>query len=306
MTKPIKILTISLWSLVILLMLSVLAYGVHSSGSFPWFMQPNEFGTKQLKQLSADASSTSAVQVQAYSSEVYVKLGSGPNITASIKGTGDNRGTFDISNNGGVVSVTQRYNVAGFFNFFNFNRYIVEIDLPADYHKDLSIRLTSGNVTLSDSLTLRNVSVKQTSGDFRSGILNCSSFYKNSTSGDVNIAEISTDQFDIQETSGDMRINSLSGHGTVYATSGDMSIGLQKLNGSTSISSTSGDIILELSDKVNASLQASTRSGDVNSDFPLMSGNSDHKSASGNIGTAPYNTLNVSLLSGDITLRKTL
>ncbi len=129
----------------------------------------------------------------------------------------------------------------------------------------------------------------------------------NSVSGDVILADVA----------GDIRLNSVSGDvkvsgattGSVHANSvsGDVEIVIDQLSGSGDFdfNTVSGDVVITFPANLDATLEMSTLSGELTSDFPLTTqGDRRRRNIEARIGSGGGRTLKFHSVSGNVTLRR--
>lgn len=149
---------------------------------------------------------------------------------------------------------------------------------------DTTVSSASGNVKIQEGSGKRNVSV---------------------VSGDVRLEEI-TDVFDISATSGEIRVKAQKGEGKIETTSGDVSLELAELTGKLDIDTTSGEVIISLSEAASFEFKADTTSGDIDTFFDdSLKFSKKGNNAQGKIGANPLNyTINIGTTSGDVRITK--
>ena len=138
---------------------------------------------------------------------------------------------------------------------------------------------TSGEVTVSDGSGERKVST---------------------TSGDIRISGIDS-KFSVSSTSGEVTLEGQSGFGTVGTTSGDTRLSVALLTGDLDISTSSGEVTLQLSRDESLQFKANTGSGTISTFFDdVLSFSKKGDRAEGSIGNDSKNKVTVTTTSGDI------
>lgn len=138
---------------------------------------------------------------------------------------------------------------------------------------------TSGEVTVSDGSGERKVST---------------------TSGDIRISGIDS-KFSVSSTSGEVTLEGQSGFGTVGTTSGDTRLSVAQLTGDLDISTSSGEVTLQLSRDESLQFKANTGSGTISTFFDdVLSFSKKGDRAEGSIGNDSKNKVTVTTTSGDI------
>lgn len=164
----------------------------------------------------------------------------------------------------------------------------------------------SGSVSVSDAKNLSlaksvsgGVTVRRASSSGQAEI--------SSVSGDVSVDGIDVRELHVESVSGDVVIEAAScGRGTFSSVSGDLRYnGRIAAGGRYELESHSGDVVLTLDDDVGFQLEASTFSGDVDSDFALQVTSRDERGRSleGVFGDGSA-YIEASTFSGDIELRR--
>lgn len=145
---------------------------------------------------------------------------------------------------------------------------VLDVYIPRDYVGGVSIDSVSGDIDVPFG-AFREVSIQSTSGDIRASELTSSSITIGSTSGDIRIDESHTAELTIDTTSGDIKFEG--GADTVNAdtTSGDISLELESVGGEMSVESTSGDVTLVVPSSAAFDLNATSTSGDIDSELPI-------------------------------------
>jgi len=193
-----------------------------------------------------------------------------------------------------------------YFNLFNFGSSSNKIGLfiPRNYHQDLEIITTSGDIEILDELELNRLTCFQVSGDLEvKRNLYINNFTSKTTSGDMEIPKLETEFYKMCTISGDINIRSLTGSGEISATSGDIDIENLKINDYSNVKSISGDIDLSAALNMGFVFDANTVSGDIDSDFNLNYKNKRGNKAEATYGEEPYKKISVSTVSGDINLK---
>ena len=130
----------------------------------------------------------------------------------------------------------------------------------------------------------------------------------NSVSGDVVLADVAGD-IRLNSVSGDVRVSGAT-TGSIHANSvsGDVEIAIDQLSGSGDFdfSTVSGDVVITFPANLDATLEMSTVSGELTSDFPLTTNGGDRRrrNIEARIGSGGGRTLKFNSVSGNVTLRR--
>lgn len=336
--KTIKIIQLIIFILAAVFLIGLLCMFIFNKINFSQIFR-QEAQIELLSQ-TQDVKEISKISLDMCSADIIINPSDTDEISIKYRGPKSLKDKLDltVTVSDGQLVIKQNYNQQNFFFWsWNLTPRVLEITLPESYADDLNIANTSGDLTITGNYRLSNVATHLTSGDVRLSDIECSGFSLKSTSGDVELGRIDTEELSISLTSGqieakeltgtgsigsssgDIRIDNLIGDVEISATSGEIIIG--SLSGSGSVSCSSGDINISVAEStgdllVKASsgsidlgfgadaayeFDAHCTSGDVTANFPITYAG-DNNTASGQIGTKPYNNLDVKTTSGDIDL----
>jgi len=222
----------------------------------------------------------------------------------------------------GVLSIRQGNTATSSFFFLRgLASADVILTLPRRFWDFIQISTTSGDVDLEVGLEVGQLSIKTTSGDARINVLEFQDLIFRSASGELDSEELRGRNVRAESASGDIRLagcfdsvrtGTASGdielEGSVrelYGTtaSGDVEADLQLVPEKMEMSSKSGDCEVAMPGGEGFTLQFSTVSGELDSDFPLVgpigkrSGEAIHLDGGGR-------TFRMSSVSGDIILKQ--
>ena len=158
------------------------------------------------------------------------------------------------------------------------------------------ISSTSGDITLGE--VEGNLELSSTSGEIRLRAGH-GSLLADTTSGDIILDRLDGD-FRIDTTSGEVSIIDGNGYGQADTVSGDVYLALTALLGDLSISTTSGEVVLNLPETSSFTLDYDSNSGDCSTFFDdVLSFNQKGSQAKGTYGSGDH-YLAVSTVSGDL------
>ncbi|MBK1810443.1 DUF4097 family beta strand repeat protein [Clostridium sp. YIM B02505] len=206
---------------------------------------------------------------------------------------------LQYSKNGSTLKVSIQKNA--FFGSYSLNSK-VDIYLPKDYSKNLSVSSVSADMLLSDKKFI-NLETVTTSGDIKISNIKVDSLNIKTVSGDLSASNITSNKFVADTVSGKIDFDHFEGVTKASSISGDISIKYANLIGDIDVHSTSGDIRLGLPDNCSFNLDSSSTSGDISSRFSLSNTSSGKRSLSGSYGTGT-NKISIHTTSGDINLNK--
>ncbi len=335
---------IIVWGVVAVMLLSALVVllsrsaGGQSAFTAPvWgdlrVMQEESFALDAIEDLEFDFSSMNITVYHTEESEMKVKLLANRELRADER--------FVSSKDSGRITIQNKPLMQSVFFFSWFSGFKkLEVYLPAQYQEKLSIKTSSGDVTLpDDTLNLRQMRLHASSGNLRGGSVQAEEEISiGLTSGDIRLQEVKSARYQVQVTSGNTSINAIEGVGSIGGSSGDIRIGtltggeqnlstasgnitLERFTGSGTISTqsgeirmasvlpqgdldvrvTSGNVSMGLEKAAAAKVEASVTSGTIRSTMPLTYGHDD-KRASGEIGENPSAMLSIRTTSGGIRL----
>ena len=260
------------------------------------------------------------VDVQIVNGDVTIRLDEDPEADVSLDGDLENL-ELRISDDG-VLSVRQGNTASSSFFFLRgLAAADVELTLPRRFWDFLQLSTVNGDIDVDMNLKVGQLSIKTTSGDAQVNGADFQELLFKSASGDLDTGDLRGGSVQAETASGDVqlsgsfvsvRANTASGDVSLEgeaqelqfgSVSGDVELDLRQIPRQLTMSSKSGDCELTMPGNEGFTLQFSTVSGELDSDFPLV----------GPIGTrsgeAIYldgggRTFRVSSISGDITLRQ--
>lgn len=198
-----------------------------------------------------------------------------------------------------------------------------KVYLPAEYAGNLKICTASGEVVLSEDLSLeRDLEVVVASGDVSAEKITADKIQITSASGELKLRELNAGQSTVTTASGDVWVEAVNGtmkcttasgevtikggsmQGKVGTASGDVWMALSELTGNLEIGTASGEVTLYLPESSSFAFKADTASGDINTFFDEVlsfSKKGDHAKGELNGNTAGI-TVEIGTASGDITV----
>ena len=179
----------------------------------------------------------------------------------------------------------------------------LDVYLPKDKIKNLTIKTTSGDFHMEDSYSLDQITLGGTSGDYSVNNLKVADeLNANFSSGDIDFKNVSANSLKITVTSGSVKLSNFNIKNSINlnTTSGDSILNNVKTE-YFKIKSSSGDIRLTDS---NARYDIKTTSGSIDFKEVIAKDNSNFKSSSGDLSLdlADINSyiFNIDTNSGDI------
>lgn len=244
--------------------------------------------------------------------DLMIKESLDDQIKVLVYGSKKNKDSIDININNGELIIQQTKRKSSICIGFCFNHNEIVVYMPKDIMIDSDIKSVSGDVNLKNNFN--NLKITTTSGDIElndstnadisavSGDINGHNIKKgsiSSTSGDITILELNdgkvatvsgeveinnADTLEVKTTSGDVNINRINKLVKARTTSGDIKINSFTILDNSEITSTSGDVRINLNN-------------DAYIDASSISGEKDIKPSNGE------NKLVLRTTSGDITVK---
>lgn len=343
MNKKLVITQIIIWSVIGLFLLGVFFVGVFSKSSGAGF-RPFRFGElKVVHEETVSPEGVGELKLDLRSMDVSVSVTDEQDIRIVQLASPDlaPEEYFTLENANGRILVKQP-DIRRFWglNIFRFSaKEQLQLYIPKSYAQNLSIKTSSGNVTMLTALAAADIRLGLTSGNFTSDYpINGKAVDINVTSGDIYLDAIACDEYSVGSTSGNIDIASIEGAGKVWSTSGNVrldtlsgasfevnatsgnigigscigsgiirtgsgsiSVNFADITGNTRIGATSGDIKVTLPENASVSLYAACTSGDIRSNLDLSYAKGG-KSATASTGSGPYAELTVQTTSGNVSV----
>ena len=181
----------------------------------------------------------------------------------------------------------------------HFSRHI-EVYLPKEYHENLTVTTTDGNIIMSDIiLELDSLRIDTTAGTVQLDKTNASIIHLSSTSGKVNCTELNG-AVSYTTTKGDIDVKSAVGSGSYRAdNSGQLKVNYTKVTGDLSFFNKNDSIELTLPKELEFIFEATTKNGSVTTSFQ-ESIRVNGRISSGTVGRTPTATVKAETNNGDI------
>ncbi|MCY8208007.1 LiaG family protein [Bacillus subtilis] len=253
----------------------------------------------------ADSASASprdidSMVIESDSKDVQIIAEERSDISAGISG---DSGKLFVTENKRKLELTVKEKEFQFLNGFNRSTLIVR--LPYDYKGDLTVRTSSGDVSVAgnDHLALSRLNAVSASGNTSVTDVRLQDLKVKASSGDVSISNTVSKTAGIDLTSGDANLVHVSGSLDVKMTSGDFNAVLKKVTGPVSVTLTSGDANLSLPKNGSFTVKAKSASGDVSS--PYSFADKAHKEQHHITGTqgSGQQPIDIKTDSGDLAIR---
>ncbi|MEC3616166.1 LiaG family protein [Bacillus stercoris] len=238
--------------------------------------------------------------IESDSKDVRVIAEERNDISAGIEG---DSGKLFVTENKRKLELTVKEKEFQFLNGFNRSTLIVR--LPYNYKGDLTVRTSSGDVSVAgnDHLALSRLNAVSASGNTRVTDVRLQDLKVKASSGDVTISNTDYKTAGIDLASGDANLADVSGSLDVKMTSGDFNAVLKKVTGPVSVTLTSGDANLSLPKNGSFTVKAKSASGDVSSPYSFAdTAHKEQHHITGSQGSGQY-PIDIKTDSGDVTIR---
>lgn len=298
MSKKFVTVMIVIWSVIIVALISLLIFLFNSNNvTSGWFDIDNGTNSEQNYTQTYAASEIGEITADLSNSDIYVNQGDTDEIKVEVKNK--TKSKITCSKNGSTLDVKQESSHIVFFGFGINTRCIVTVTVPANYDKALNIKTSSGDSKIKGDYNLEKFSCKSSSGTISLDTVKTPEIKLEASSGDIKAQRLEGD-CDVETSSGRISINSIKGKGNFKASSGDLKLVFEAVNGDISTNASSGTIDMAIKENNNCTVEMETSSGDINSNYPT---NGAKKSKTAQIG-AGSNRVRISTSSGDISLNK--
>lgn len=267
------VIKIVLYILLVIILLAIMILGILKKG----FLFPLDSPKEELYNEVYLEKDIHKLSVELVPTDITIKESPDANVHVIIYGKKARQDKFSLNLQGGNLKISEKTKFCLGFCFFNEE---VIIYLPKSFMKNIDLKTTSGDITISQDLN-SNLDISSVSGDVY--IKGANKIKGKTTSGDIEIDKAL--ETELKTTSGDITLGQ---SGNIYASSvsGDIDINDLIVSGSAKIKTTSGDVEI---DKINdAYVETETTSGEVTIN------NNNRKS---------NNTLKIETVSGDITVK---
>lgn len=277
--------------------------------------------THKVEGSSVPAQDIKGLDVQIVNGDVTVHLSDDPDMD-TISLAGDLEGLEIRTSDDGVLSVRQGNTaVSSFFFFRGLAAADLEVTMPKRFWDFVQISTVNGDVDIGMGLEVGQLSVKTASGDAEFRDADCQELIFHSASGDLYakgvssrtvVAETASGDVDltggfasvkIGTASGDVRLTGHSQEIRCSSASGDVEADLYEVPQQLNVNSKSGDCEITIPGGEGFTLQFSTVSGEVDSDFQLV-GPVGKRSGEAIYLDGGGRTFHISSISGDIELRQ--
>ncbi|HEY5562127.1 MAG TPA: DUF4097 family beta strand repeat-containing protein [Clostridiaceae bacterium] len=307
MNKSLIKLLIGIWAVIALFLTCILIYQI-SSGNKINIMNFSGGVLKLQKEESSTLNNVTKLDLNFSSGDVIVKTTKEEQIRVVQKAPGklkDNQ-KFVMTKEGDTLKVKEENKIfsLNIFNWASFNQ-VYEVYIPENYDKDVYINNSSGNMNIDSIFNLNNMELSESSGNITSDYsIKSKNFLLKSSSGNVKLGEVFSDTFNLSTSSGNINVKPLSGGGSIFASSGNIEVGLSQIGDKVDLSANSGNIIIDIPSKLGFKLDGNSSSGNINSDFDISYKNNNRNNGTIKVGDGPYKEITARTSSGNINISK--
>lgn len=210
-----------------------------------------------------------------------------------------------ISEQSKSIDIYRNNEILDWISFGNLESRRIEIYIPENYKENLSLNNNVGDVDILSDLNLKSFKVSQDVGDLNiKGNINCNDFSSKSSTGSIKAKIINTKKYTFKASIGDIDIEGISGKGTIKSSTGDISCGIDKIDGNINVISKVGDIDLYIEESLRFDINTNHKVGEIKSDFPVILSNKDNKEVMSYNQEDTLNTLTLENEVGDISITK--
>ncbi|MCY7795277.1 DUF4097 domain-containing protein [Bacillus spizizenii] len=241
-----------------------------------------------------------SVVIESDNKDVQIIAEERNDISAGISG---DSGKLFVTENRRKLELTTKEKEFQFLNGFNRSSLIVRI--PYEYKGDLTVRTSSGDVSVDGNhhLALSGLNAVSASGNMRVTDVRLKDLKVKGASGDVTLSNTISKTAGIDLASGDANLADVTGSFDVKMTSGDLDASLKKVTGPVSVTLTSGDVDLSLPQNGSFTVHAKSASGGVSSPYSFANtAHKEHHQITGSQGSGRHQ-IDIKTDSGDVTIR---
>lgn len=276
--------------------------GVHVNCGYDrergFYWESNECESKGGTYAAFSAEEVRAVDVQLQAGDATVRVAEGEQV--EVIGESDE---LEVRLHDGVLSVRQGKTASSFVMFgLGLSKADVELKLPAKVWDSVRINTTNGDIDLKTMLRSGEIELSSASGDISADCACAERISMKSASGDINAVELEGG-VQAESISGDVTVRGVLTKVHATSVSGDVDVDTAVLPGELTVRSTSGDCAVRLPEGEGFTVELSTTTGDLITDFELL-GRVGRKSGSATYLDGGSRNFSITSTSGDIALKK--
>ncbi|MDQ0340677.1 lia operon protein LiaG [Caldalkalibacillus uzonensis] len=248
------------------------------------------------------------IDINVQSAAVYISTAETDQIGLELKKREGSQSTIETIQQGErlIVKVNQSsFNFLGgiialFSGQFKEELYVT---LPHNYSESLYVKSSSGSLAISGLEKLQDLDVDISSGSVTIEDVSVESFRYDGSSGRLTVRDLQAELNDIKISSGKVNLERIAGEIRGKSSSGSVTIDMVSLDAPVKWQGSSGTITLHLPETSSFELTASTSSGSVYSDFPLMVHAQSRRDLKGTVGNGDV-PIELRVSSGKINIER--
>jgi len=176
------------------------------------------------------------------------------------------------------------------------------IYVPKTFKHSLYLKTISGDIIFDDFHDLDYIDLTNVSGNILVNNISSNSIDIGNTSGNIKIENISFNNSTISSVSGKINVSGNPGISHLSSVSGQMDLAFIGTINNSDIETVSGSIKLHIDDNQSFDAFLDSVSGKYHIDIPVSINSSSKNSISFTIGDSPLTTINISSVSGNISI----
>lgn len=245
--KPLIIVNIILLLIIILVLLWFMFLGLRG-------FRKVDFKQELLKSETYNLEDVEEIYSSFRDYDILVEKSDSDKVKIELYGSEKSRDKVNLNQNHGKIVMEQVGSIVCFG--FCYSNNIAKIYIPDGFDKKVNLTSTSGDIEVKVDLQHDDNYIKTTSGDIKINYVNKGKIY--STSGDIEINKAKN--ILVNSTSGDIYIKKIDGSSDIKTTSGEIEVHNFNIVGDSFMESTSGDIEVFMDNQAN--VEAKSVSGD--------------------------------------------
>lgn len=191
------------------------------------------------------------------------------------------------------------------FQFLNlFQRPLLIVRIPYDYHQDIAVRSSSGSIAFDGNrgLSLSHLGVRTVSGNMSLKHVKTDVFEAKGLSGDLTAADLAAKTADVRLSSGNVGLHHVSGPLDVRVASGSVDASLETANAPVSVRLASGSAAISLPKDGSFTVNAETASGRIQPSYSFEKTSKEGGAFTGIKGSGAR-MIDIKVTSGNIALQ---
>lgn len=212
---------------------------------------------------------------------------------------------FSLSTSGTNAYITLNTQDTVSNNAYSYSNLSLTIYIPSNYHNAINLKSSSGDIDVK-KLTLDNINFKVQSGNINLTNINSRNLELNSQSGNLEGSNIISKNSNFSVTSGNVDMDDFTGNIVTKCESGNIDLSFKTFNNNVDISTTSGNIQLNIPKSSDFKLASKSEFGKIDINFPITNISNNNpddtmQTFNGTIGKS-NNIIILDATSGDINI----